>query len=499
MKSFSNNIKLLFLLIGMITMTFSGINWQLVITPWIAPIGLLIYTRNSRYRGFILFFILMSIVGFISQTSNNLYNEFGYGAINGLAYGVIFTITYLLDKLLYKRETGFGSTLIFPTVFVSIEFLVTSQIGTQGIVAQSQFYFDPLAQLSTITGMHGISFFVLWFPSIVYWILANGFRKRNVVVAGTVYGILFLLVLVLGFISGNREGSEYKTVKVATISGESDIHALAQSEKSVLKQLGQSSIAKVPERFFASDTEIEFELQKTSEAATNGAKIIVWSEVALVLNHNKIGTLIEKVVTICKQNQAYVLLAFLEEDTSGSPKPFNNKNVLVTPNGDIGWEYLKVHLAPSEVPIVNSGEGKIPFFDTEYGRIGSVICYDLDFPNYIHQASKNDIDIMLVPSFDWETFAELHNKMARFESLQSGFSIIRSNGKGYNLVQNSKGDIVSIMNTFETNLKILYGDLPIQQSTTVYSQIGNLFMFLCLGLLLYFVVIALLQRRNQIR
>jgi apolipoprotein N-acyltransferase len=38
---------------------------------------------------------------------------------------------------------------------------------------------------------------------------------------------------------------------------------------------------------------------------------------------------------------------------------------------------------------------------TPYGKIGISICRDMSFPSFLRQAAKDNVDIMLSPSYDW--------------------------------------------------------------------------------------------------
>lgn len=490
MKDKMNVIKYLALLAGAIAMIFSGLDWQIGIFAWIAPICLLYYSRNSRAVGFIIFFVFMSLAGYFSQSCNNLFDIFAIGILNGISYGIITTVIYLVDKLLYTKAKGFYSTLIFPSVVVIFEFLISSKIGTWGIIAHSQYSFSPLIQLSSITGVFGITFIVIWFASIVNWINENNFSKQSIRKGVFIYGSIFLSIIVFGILKVSLLSDNTKTVKVATISGNTDIHGMVEKEQTEFFKIIENPQLEFPERIFADENAISFQIENTISAAKEGAKIIVWSEDALILNHTQLDYLLAKTKTISKTYNAYILLAILEKDNDSSPKPFNNKSIFISPTGTIAWEYLKSHLHPyAEVPIINQGNGLIPYIDTEYGRIGNVICYDLDFPNFIYQTSKNSIDIMLVPSYDWEKITPLHSNMACFEAIQNGFSLIRANGAGLNIITNSHGNIIDEMNTFMSNSKILYADLPLKSVKTVYSVIGNTFVYILM--LFLFIIIGL--------
>lgn len=48
------------------------------------------------------------------------------------------------------------------------------------------------------------------------------------------------------------------------------------------------------------------------------------------------------------------------------------------------------------------GKPIVPYVDTkEFGRIGLAICFDYNFPQFIWQAGRNNVDLMLQASQTW--------------------------------------------------------------------------------------------------
>lgn len=489
------------LLFGFISMLLIGQEKQYGIFAWLAPLFLLQFSRRAKLLHFLYLFILLIVAGYITQKTHNLFNDPALGVINGVAYALVHSIIYLTDRLLYLKGKDIWYTFLFPTVYVVIEALITAVLGTSGVLAISQFSFTPLAQFSSVAGIHGITFLICWFASVLYWLFENdfklGFVKRGLISLGIVY----IIVLGFGFIRMTSQPNDRQEVKVATISGTFDLHKLAMNEKNALLQLGENPNMKIPDSFFSNEEDLSVQIENTRKAALAGAKLIVWNEAALFLNQKQLPYLIEEVRNIANTFNAYILLAFFEENNSSETKPINNKSILITNDGSIGWEYKKSRLTPAEIPLVNPGNSIIPTFDSEYGRIANVICYDYDFPGLLKQANKNKVDIMLVPAYDWEGFASLHSKMAQFETLQSGRLLIRSNGNGINIVTNGHGKVISELNTFTSNDRILYADLPINSSKTIYSKTGNLFVMLCFVvfvLSMVFRVVAFVKLRKKL-
>lgn len=478
------------LYVGCFSLLFIGQEKQYGIFAWIAPIFLLHFSRRVKPIHFLHMFLLLIIAGLITQKTHNLFNDPVFGLINGIAYALVNITIYITDRLLFVKSKKFVQTLIFPSVYVIIEVLVTSALGISGVLALSQFSFTPLAQLSTITGIHGITFIICWFASIIYWIYENEFNPIFIKKGFISFAIVFIIILCFGGIRMTLQTEVQEKIKVATVSGPFDLHQMAKKEKDALLQLSETPGMKIPSSFFSSEKDIWVQLSNTKKAAELGAKIIVWSEGALFVNQKQLNTIVSEVKSISKKIGVYILIAFFEENNSNAPKPINNKSILIGKDGNIKWNYKKAHPTPAEMPLVNAGDYNIPIVETEYGIIGNVICYDYDFPLFLKQANKRNVDIMLVPAYDWLEFAQLHTQMAQFETLQSGRALIRANGNGLNIITDNRGSIISQLNTFTNNDRILLSDLPLVSLPTVYAKNGNSFILLCI---ICFVVSIILR------
>ena len=286
------------LFIGTLSLLFIGQEKQYGIFAWISPLFLLHFTRNAKPFQFLYLFVLLIVAGYITQKTHNLFNHFGFGLLNGIFYALIFETTYILDRLLYFKRKAFLSTLIFPAVFVLIEAVVTLLIGTSGVLAQSQFSFEPLAQFSTLAGLQGITFIICWFAAVVYWLFENDFTPSYIKKSLVYYGSIFIVIIAFGFLRMMLKSEVQQTIKVATVSGPFHLHQFAQKEKEALLQLEKNPNMKIPSRYFSSEIDISLQLNNTKKAAEAGAKIIVWNEAALFLNEKQLPFLIAEVKKI---------------------------------------------------------------------------------------------------------------------------------------------------------------------------------------------------------
>jgi len=470
--------KYVILIIGLIGYTISGLNWNIGIAAWIAPVFLLYFAKNTKWPGFLLLFLGMAVSASISKSAENLSGLFIIYITTGLSHGIINILPYIIENLLIKREDKFYSTLIFPSAIVIVEYLLSLYLGVWGNSSIAQYHNFNLIQITSLFGIFGISFLVAWFASIINWIVKNGFEVYKIQKGLAVYGAVFVAVLLYGSFRTTFFPPRCETIKVGAIVGEADIQSVFKEWEDEIIELSKNYDLEIPEDVFSTPSAIESQIEKTKKALYNGAKIVVWNEISLILRQSQVDLLLQQIKKQCVKNQAYVLIAFLEKNTSTLPKPFNNKSILVKPDGEIAWEYMKSFLNPLENLVINKGSGAIPFIDSEYGRISNVICADLDLSGYISQVGKNNVDILMVPAFDWKEVTPYHSHVAAFAAIQYGVSIIRSNGKGIVAFYDYQGNAVAKTNTFISNSEINYAEIPIHSTTTVYSMAGNVFVYI---------------------
>lgn len=328
-------------------------------------------------RDFFLF-LGMTFSAAISKTAENLSGLFIIYITTGLSHGIINSLPYIIEKLLIRREARLYSTLIFPSSVVLIEYLLSLGLGVWGNPSITQYDNFNLIQITSVFGIFGISFLVAWLASIINWIIENGFEKNFFKKGLGIYGVIFFSVVLYGGIRTSIFPSQSESVKVGAIVGETDIHDVFEKMQERIIELSKNYDLEIPDSIFSSASDMELQLEKTNEAINNGARIVVWNEISLILKQSQVDTLLIQVKNQCIKSNAYILIAFLERNNSALPKPFNNKSVLITPDGEIAWEYMKSFLNPIAGIVVNKGEGPIPFIDTEYGRISNAICSDLD-------------------------------------------------------------------------------------------------------------------------
>ena len=107
----------------------------------------------------------------------------------------------------------------------------------------------------------------------------------------------------------------------------------------------------------------------------DGASVTAWAEVA-------------------EKRGLIVVAGFCER---GPGDAIHNSAVLIDPSG-VRAVYRKAHLWDRERLIFDSGDAAPPVVDTTLGRIGVMICYDLEFPEWVRIAALDGAQLLCAPT-----------------------------------------------------------------------------------------------------
>lgn len=140
------------------------------------------------------------------------------------------------------------------------------------------------------------------------------------------------------------------------------------------------------------------------EAASQGAKLIVLPELTnsgcifrniaeLEIRATTLDGILLKEWAVLAKRLKVVIVAGLAIKESGN---FYNSSVIVDSTGLRGW-YKKVHLWGNEMDFFTPGEEPPLIVDTDIGRIATIICYDIEFPEWVRLAMLSEASILALP------------------------------------------------------------------------------------------------------
>ena len=140
--------------------------------------------------------------------------------------------------------------------------------------------------------------------------------------------------------------------------------------------------------------------------AANGAELIVFPECtltgycyssleeALPYAETIPGPSTDTLIEVCRELNVYVVIGLLEVDRD----KYYNAAVLVGAEGVLG-KYRKLHLPYLGVDrFLNHGDLPLKIYETNVGRIGMGICYDVNFPELSRILAIMGADVVVLPT-----------------------------------------------------------------------------------------------------
>lgn len=461
------------------------------LAAWLAPVFLLYFSRlNNPLIAILAVWIVIFLAALVAYRGVIPVPGFLYPVIVA-TFAITWTLPFLADRLLYPHIPGFASTLVFPLTWVVADLLSARfhPYGSWGSVAYTQYGNLPVMQLASITGIAGITFLVTWFGSTISWAWGQGFDWTVIRGGLLIYGLVWSLVMLYG--GARLAFTRYsKTVRSAAIGWPETIMNMDQmmalfSSTLVAGQVNDEQRAKIHrlQRYF---------LDATQREARAGAKIVVWPEINLIILQEDESAFLDQAKQLAQEMSLYILMG-MGVLRPGEPKPLVNKSVLIDPRGEVAFSYLKSRPVPGpEAMYQERGDGKIPTFDSEYGRLASPICFDMDFPSFIRQVGRAEADVLLVPASDWAAIKRLHNVMAVFRAVENGTSMLRATRWGTSSAVDPLGRSLAIMDDLVTPQQVMVAHLPTHGARTLYARIGDLFAWICAASLAGIIIWALI-------
>ncbi len=474
----------LWLAVGVILLVFSNGIWRIIpLATWLAPVFVMRFLRTQNPGRGLILVMLTHIVAYNIMLQNILPGMMGY--IIAVAYGLFFFLPFLADRLIAPRLRGYFSTLVFPLAWTTTEYVISlgTPYSTWFSLAYTQNGNLPLMQVVSVTGIWGLGFLITWFASVVNWAWEQEFTWAKVRVGVGLYAGILALVLLLGGARLALFPPESNTVRVASVTRSFDLSRTTECEEDV--ECIRGLTVELLDDF----------LEDSRQAARAGARIIVWQEDAVWLLEEDEEAFIERGRELARQEEIYLAMGLMVQPRVQPATYRTNKVILIDPSGSIKFEYLKAHPVPGDIDV--PGDGLVPTLDTPYGRIASVICFDLDFPSIGRQAGRAGVDLMLVPADDWKAIDPLHTYMATFQAIANGFSMIRSTGEGLSAAVDYQGRVLAAMDDFTTEEVVMIADVPMEGVTTIYSRIGDLFAWLSVMGFVAVVGWALVRRKAE--
>lgn len=463
LKALFNKDSYFWYIPAVLMMLFADGKYSIPVAIWVSLVFGLRFTRSRKPLTLCLIMVVTIGLVYIFQWYD-AWKVFPFFFIIPVIVGLFGMLPFLIDRLLLKRYQGFLSIFIFPLLWTAGEFFNSFGLsGSVGSLAYTQYGNLPLMQLVSITGLSGITFLITWFAAVVNYSWERQFEWQKIRGVVLVYVCVFTLVLLYGGYRIEFQNQKAKTIRVASVA----VPGMSPKFYEAMKTKEVPSL----------DESVQSLTSFTEKAVKTGAEIVLFHEYAFLVDkeHEKAFTELSGRLA----NKLNIHL-FLPMGVFGSSQG-ENKVLGFNPSGETEFEYIKNKPVMSvETPYIIAGSKTAPTINTPYGKIATVICADLTYNHYMKKVGKNKAGLILGPSLDWKELVPINNDMAVFRAIENGFSLIRANGEELSIAVDPLGQILSSMNSFNTNKRVMVSDVPVERVTTLYSVVGELFGFLCM-------------------
>ena len=246
-------------------------------------------------------------------------------------------------------------------------------------------------------------------------------------------------------------------------------------------------------------TTFEVYTDYTVKAAEKGAQIVLLPETVVPYTLAEGGVLTDFLSDLAKQEGVYLLVGAFSEEGADE----YNSIFAFEPDGSINQTiYSKRRLVPfgEFLPLASVVKAVVPpladlnaissdltpgtdskVIKTEYARLGCLICFDSIYENLTRDSVKDGAQILMLATNDsWfsdSAALEMHNNQARLRAIETRRSVVRAANTGISSVITPTGEVLESVGALKKGLIVEESEL--NDSLTLYTRIGNLFVLLC--------------------
>lgn len=276
--------------------------------------------------------------------------------------------------------------------------------------------------------------------------------------------------------------------------------------ESVQAGLIQGNIASGDKWDPSAPSAIDLYLELSQEAVDKGAcDIILWPETVITYAIKQHPWEAGRISNFAKENGVHLFVGTFERVGDAS----YNSIICFFPDGSTEeMPYNKQHLVPfgEYLPLEDFIRTCIPtlanlnmfadpltpgnssaILDTPHGKVGRLVCFDSIYENLARQSVIDGAEMILLSTNDsWYLDSPAvyqHNAHAQLRAVENGRPILRAANTGISSLITAKGEVTDSLPPLVTG--IVVGDATPASHRTLYSYVGNLWVLLCFGFMLF--------------
>lgn len=514
-------IDVLLALLSGLLLILSFPNFDIEFFAWIALVPLLIAVKGkSPKSAFGLSFLtgiifLMGVFYWINIIDGVTWTDF---LLMGVYLGSYFGVFGLALRLISQR-TQISPVFAAPCIWVSMEYL-RSHAGFLGLpwalLGHSQYLNIPVIQISSITGVYGISFLIVMVNTLLSEIMLV-LRPRK---EGTLPGL--------------RTAPLKPVLATAAILGVSLLYGFSVLSDSPEEDKVSVSVIQgnIPQALKWNPKYRKRHLEKharlTREAAgASRPSLIVWPEGSVQRPLTHALALRKMLFTLAKETNSHLLVGNSSRPKIG-PREFNrshwfNSAFLVSPDKGIVGQYNKIGLLPfaEYLPykdlfpwpsrFASRAGSFVPgkeytVFNLNGAKFAVLICWESIFPDLFRKFVTNGADFTVnIANEAWfeETSAPYQFlAMNVFRAVENRVSLVRSANTGVSGFIDPYGRVTGTVKDKDKEIFVdghLTMEVPLARQRTFYTIYGDIFAYMNLTMAVLLLFTPLLKSSREYR
>lgn len=403
----------------------------------------------------------------------------GLSAFQSLGGGLALVLFGAASRTKLVKSTPVVKPFLMAALWVVLEWSQT--LTWAGVpwgrlpIALSDYPF--LLQGASLFGSYGVTFLIVFVNLLLAYAILN--TSKRTLCASVAAGLVIVNVAACGVLWAFGAKNEGDIIKIAAIQG--NIETSQKWNKEMIFDI------------------LEIYENNTLEAAAAGADIVLWPETAIPLTVEE-GSLAESYARdVARRSGAVVLVGAFTSDNKHNQY---NSLLAVYPDGTIDKTvYSKRHLVPfgEYLPMKTFVELFFPFvkdlmradiltagkdaniIPIDNVSVGALICFDSIYETLALDSVREGADVLVVPTNDaWfmdSAALYMHNAQSQLRAIENGRFIVRAANTGVSSVISNRGEVLLITEPYEQTY--IVGDVYSREGRTLYSYVGNLFVYLC--------------------
>jgi apolipoprotein N-acyltransferase len=415
------------------------------------------------------------------------------------SYLSLYTAIFAAGIVFVRQK--FALYLIAPALWVCLEYCKSNLFTgfPWENLGYSQYQNIYLLQFADISGVSGLSFLIVLVNAAFFEVIIKK-TKREVVVFAVVL-LVSAGIVTYGF---HRIKQVDTTLQNATKMEVSLIQGNLDQSTKWNKDYQQETI-NIYER-----------LSLQNAPADEG--LIIWPETAVPFNYQDENNFQKQISYIPARTGSWLIFGSTSYEKTKSDTDYYNSAYLLSPTGEIKEKYDKVHLVPygEYVPLrdifpfirkltagmgdFSMGSGYNPL-NLNNRKIGVLICYEGILPFAARTYKKNGAELLVNITNDaWfgPTSAPYqHFSMSVFRAVEARLYLVRAANTGISAIVDPNGRIIGQTNIFEK--ATLRGDVKFSNIQTIYAKYGDLLVYACFLLILFYSIFVFKGRYKKCR